>query len=164
MSGNLLNSPTIQMNGLKELRQLALQDSRAKHPGLPESARSCHNYSDKSANSLTRAIIDYLRFSGCQAERINCTGRPVDQTKIVTDVVGNMRQIGSMKWLPTSGQRGTSDLSAVIRGRAVKIEVKMKDRQSVFQKQYQAQVERAGGLYWLVRSFEEFMTKYNEIM
>jgi hypothetical protein len=95
------------MNSLKQLRAMALDHSRQKHPTLPEGARYVKPYKDTTANSLTRAIIDYIRFNGYQAERINCTGRPQDNTKVVTDVLGDFRRIGSVKWLPTSGQRGT---------------------------------------------------------
>jgi hypothetical protein len=152
------------MNSLKELRQLALNDSRLRHPTLPESARSTRNYSDKSANGLTRCIIDFLRFNGYQAERINCTGRAIDQTRVVTDILGDMKRIGSVKWLPTSGQKGTADISATIRGQSVKIEVKMKDRQSPDQKVYQAEVERAGGIYAICHNFQEFIDLYNKIL
>jgi hypothetical protein len=151
------------MNGLKQLRELALEDSRQKHPDYPEAARCTRNYSDKSANGLTRCIINFLRFNGWQCERINCTGRPLDNTKVITDVLGDFRRVGSVKWLPTSGQKGTADISATIKGKSVKIEVKMKDRQSEDQKKYQQAIERAGGQYWLVRSFEEFMRFYNEL-
>ncbi|HBE42433.1 MAG TPA: hypothetical protein DDW27_14760 [Bacteroidales bacterium] len=149
---------------LSQLRQLALAHSRRKHPTLPEYARHIKPYSDKTANGLTRAIIDFLRFSGWQAERINCTGRLLDNTKVFTDTVGFTRKIGSVKWLPTSGEKGTSDISAVINGRAVKIEVKMRDRQSEDQKSYQLKIENAGGYYWLVRSFDEFMKFYNGLV
>lgn len=151
-------------NGLKELRELSLADSRRKHPDLPESARSCRNYTDKTSNGLTKCIIDFLRFSGHQAERISNTGRYLDNSKIVIDVLDNSKWIGSGKWIPGSGQKGSADISAVIQGKAIKIEVKMKDRQSPDQKAYQAQIERSGGLYWLVKSFDEFLRFYNEII
>jgi hypothetical protein len=152
------------MNELRMLKELALADSRRRHPTLPDYARSVKTYRDSTANGLTKCIIDYLRFQGWQAERVNCTGRPQDNTSIVTDVLDRTYKIGSIKWLPTSGQRGTADISATIRGRAVKIEVKMKDRQSWAQKEYQAAIEMAGGEYWIVRSFKEFWEKYNYFM
>jgi len=131
---------------------------------MPEYVRSTRNYTDKTANGLTKCIIDFLKFSGWQAERVNSTGRYIDGSKVVKDVTGFQRRIGSGKWLPSSGQKGTSDISATIAGRSVKIEIKMKDRQSPDQIAYQMQVERAGGLYWLVRSFDEFMSYYNGII
>lgn len=149
--------------GIIQLKELALAHSLTRYPDLPEYARCTRNYTDKTANGLAKCIIDYLNFSGHQAERINSTGRPIDNTKIVRDVLGTQRRIGSMKWIPGTGTKGTADISATIRGKSVKIEVKMKDRQSKDQKKYQVQIERAGGLYWLVRSFEEFLTLYNEM-
>jgi len=154
--------PYKKSESVKLLEQLANDEARRKHPDMPFLAPRL--YRDNTANSLTKAIIDFLRLSGWQAERINCTGRPIDQSKVITDVLGDSRRIGSVKWLPTSGQKGTADISAVIQGRAVKIEIKMRDRQSEDQKAYQTSVERAGGLYWLVRSFDEFMNYYNQLI
>jgi len=154
----------MQSKGMTLLRKLALADSRKKHPTLPEAARYVKPYSDKTANMLTRAIIDFIRFNGFQSERINCTGRPQDNTRIITDVLGDSRRVGSVKWLPTSGQRGTSDISATIRGRSVKIEIKMKDKESEYQRKYQESIERAGGYYWICHSFDEFMNYYNQFL
>lgn len=150
--------------GIRLLKELAMAHNRTLHPTLPESARSTRTYNDRTANGLTRCIIDFLNFSGHQAERTNCIGKMIDDTKIMTDILGDRRSIGSIKWLPTSGQKGTADISATIWGKSVKIEVKMKDRQSENQKRYQEQVERAGGLYWIVRSFDEFLSFYNELV
>jgi hypothetical protein len=150
--------------GIKQLKDLAIAHSRTKYPTMPEYARCSRNYTDRTANGLTRCIIDYLNFAGQQAERINSTGRPIDNTKIVKDVLGSSRRIGSMKWIPGTGQKGTADISATIHGKSVKIEVKIKDKQSEAQKIYQAQIERAGGFYWICRSFEEFLNNYNSIV
>ncbi|MEI6048845.1 MAG: hypothetical protein WCS03_08095 [Bacteroidota bacterium] len=157
------------INGLKVLRELAITHSRNRHPNLPEAARCTKSYNDRTANGLTKCIIDFLNFSGHQAERINCTGKMIDNTKIITDVLGDRRSIGSVKWLPTSGQRGTADISSTIKnkdgiGISVKFEVKIKkDVQSSFQKAYQADIERAGGRYFLCHNFDEFLTYYNSI-
>ena len=112
---------------------------------------------------MTKCIIDWCKFNGYQAERIAVTGRYIDNTKIVTDVLGNKRKIGTGKWIKGSMQKGSADLSIVLRGRAIKCEVKIKDRQSEDQKKYQQQVEQAGGLYWLVHSFDEFLAFYNQL-
>lgn len=152
------------MSELNELKQLALADSRKRHPSLPEAARLCRNYTDRSANGLTRCIIDYLRFSGWQAERVAVMGRPLDNRKIVTDILGDMRRVGSVRWIPGTMQPGSADISATIQGLSVKIEVKMKDRQSEAQKQYQQSVEAAGGVYLICHSFSEFMEQYNSII
>jgi hypothetical protein len=146
---------------LKELEKLYMADHHKRYPSMPEYARACKKYRDDSANSLTQCIIDWIRMNGFQAERINSTGRYVDKSKTFTDVCGTVRTIGRGQWLPSSGQRGTADVSAVIQGRAVKIEIKMRDRQSEDQKRYQQQIESAGGTYLIIRSFEEFYTWFN---
>lgn len=138
-----------------------MADHRRRYPSMPEAARTCKKYKDNTANGLTMCVIDWIRLNGFQAERINSTGRYIDNTQVFTDVVGRTRSIGTGQWLPSSGQKGTADISAVIKGRAVKIEIKMKDRQSEDQKRYQQEIERAGGIYLIVRSFEEFYTWFN---
>ncbi|HVN57778.1 MAG TPA: hypothetical protein VMT63_05730 [Bacteroidales bacterium] len=153
----------IKRSSLKILRELALSYNRKRYPHTPEYARSCKPYSDKTANGLTTCILDFLKFSGWQGERISNTGRYLDNSKVVTDTLGNKRRIGSGKWIRGSGVKGTADISATIRGKSVKIEVKMKDRQSPDQKNYQAAIEKAGGLYWLVRSFDDFMNFYKTL-
>ena len=155
------SEPAIQ-NSLKELKERYLAVHRIKYPSMPEYARFAPQYSDRTANGLTKCVIDYIRFMGGQAERINCTGRYIDKSQNYIDVIGRTRTIGTSQWLPSTGQKGTADISAVIQGRAVKIEVKIgKDRQSEAQKKYQEAIEGAGGAYLIVRSFEEFLAWFN---
>jgi hypothetical protein len=59
---------------------------------------------------------------------------------------------------------GSADIAATINGRSVKIEVKHgKDRQSEAQRRYQEAIERAGGLYVIATSFEQFYNWYIEM-
>ena len=149
------------MEALKELKALYLAENRKKYPSLPEAARVPPRYSDRDANSLTRCIIDFIRLSGGQAERIAVTGRYIDNTRIVTDVTGRQRRIGSGTWIKPSMQPGTADLSATINGRSVKIEIKIgRDRQSTAQKKYQEQIEQSGGIYLICKSFQDFHNWY----
>jgi hypothetical protein len=149
---------------VKALEALADADAARRHPSIKPQHLCRRLYRDDTANGLTKCICEFLNLSGCLAERINSTGRYIDRTKTFTDVVGHTRSIGSAKWIPTSGVRGTADISAVIRGRSVKIEVKMKDRQSEDQKRYQERTEAAGGIYLIVRSFAQFYDWYNEFI
>lgn len=145
-----------------KLRDLHLQHKRRQYPNVPEYARITPNYTDKTANGLTRMIIEFINLSGGQAERINCTGRILDKRQTVTDVLGRVRTIGNMEYVKTAGTRGTADISATIRGKSVKIEVKInRDRQSPEQLKYQKHIEAAGGLYFIARDFESFYTWYN---
>ncbi|KAF2380358.1 hypothetical protein BSN82_16780, partial [Acinetobacter baylyi] len=57
------------------------------------------------------------------------------------------------QWTKGTGTPGSADISATIKGRSVKIEVKYgKDRQSQAQKDYQKAIEKAGGTYIIVKT------------
>ena len=145
---------------MKELIDIAYREQRRKYPNVPDHVRPAPKYSDKTANSLIKCILDFLRFKGWQAERISTTGRYLDQSTTYIDVLNHTKRIGSGKWIPTSGQRGSADVSATIAGRSVKIEVKIKDKQTEAQLDYQRQVESAGGIYLIVRSWKDFIKWY----
>ena len=147
---------------VKALEALSYANDVARHPSCDPRYIAPRKYCDRDANSLTKCVIDFIRLTGGMAERINCTGRYIDRTQVFTDVVGRTRCIGSGQWIPTSGMKGTADISAVIQGRAVKIEIKIRDAQSEDQKRYQQRIEAAGGIYLIVRSFAEFMDWYNQ--
>jgi hypothetical protein len=152
------------MKPLDKLKELALQESRRRSPNFPEYARVIHKYTDKTANGLTKCILDFIKFNGGQAERISVTGRFIDNSKVVEDVIGRKRKIGSGQYIPSSMQKGSADISTIVNGRSVKWEIKIgKDRQSEEQKQYQQQVEKAGGYYFIVRDFAEFIEQYEQI-
>lgn len=107
---------------------------------------------DSTANGLTRCIIDFIKLRGGQAERVSIMGRPIKQAN------------GNYMFGKSHMTKGTADISATIRGRSVKIEVKIgADRQSDAQRKYQADIERAGGLYYIAKDFERFVEWYNRM-
>lgn len=145
------------------MHDLLLQESRQKYPNLPDHARAISVLSDGSANALTRLVIKWIQLHGGHAERINTMGRVVDKRKVVTDVLGRQSMIGSMQYIPTTGTKGSADISAVIQGRAYSFEIKYgKDRQSDDQKKYQQSVTAAGGVYLIVRNMDDFITWWDE--
>ena len=140
---------------------MAFSQLKEKHPTVPIHGLPKPKYSDKTANGLTKAIVDFIRLNGYQAERISNTGRVIDNRKTVTDIIGRKRTIGTAKYIPGTGTNGTADISATINGRSVKIEVKIgRDVQSNAQRIYQERVERAGGIYFIARDFESFFKWY----
>jgi hypothetical protein len=130
-----------------------------KYPSFPPHAIPSKTWSDNSANGLTKCVIDLINYEGYQAERISTQGTYVEGVKI--KVGENERQLKG-KYIPTQGTKGSADISATIRGRSVKIEIKQKDKQSEVQKQYQESIERAGGIYIIVRGFDEFVEWFDE--
>ena len=143
------------------LTQLALTALKERYPSFPEHAIPIPKYSDATANGLTKCVIDFLNYSGHQAERISSMGRMLDKSKVVTDVLGRQRTIGSMQYIKGTSTNGTADISSIINGKSVKIEIKIgADRQSKAQKDYQIATEKAGGIYLITKSFDEFMIQY----
>jgi len=148
------------MKKLQDLIQLKHKIECQKYPSMPPDYIPLTKFTDKTANGLTKCVIAWINLNGGQAERINTMGRMLDKTKVVTDTFGNKRTIGSVEWQKGTGTKGSADISATIQGRSVKIEVKMKDKQSIDQIKYQNDIENAGGQYWLVHNFDEFMFHY----
>jgi hypothetical protein len=122
-----------------------------------------NKFNDNTANELTKSVIRHINLIGGQAERISNTGRYIDESRIVTDVLGNRKKIGSGKYIKGTGTNGTADISATFKGKSIKIEIKMKDKQSEVQKEYQQAIERAGGIYFICHNFDEFLEKFNQI-
>jgi hypothetical protein len=150
------------LDRLKHLKQEAMLES---YPNVPKYALSAPKYEDKTANGLTKCIIEFLQLSNHQAERINTMGRPIDNRKQVTDVIGRTKTIGTMTWGKSTATKGSADISATIEGRSVKIEVKIgADRQSEEQKVYQANIEKSGGKYWIAKNFDDFIKKYDDFL
>jgi hypothetical protein len=157
---------------LTDLTELEARSRHAKNPTFPFDYLARTKYTDKTANGLTKCIDDFLNLSGHMSERIRSEGRMIDNTKIVTDVLGHRKTIGSVKWIKSSSTNGTADISATLKvkisGRDVPIsckwEVKMRDKQSEAQKKYQSRVERSAGYYFLVHNWIEFQEQYQSVL
>jgi hypothetical protein len=74
-------------DAIQVLGRLYSEENRRKYPIIEEHYRIRPSYTDKTANGLTKCILHFLRFNGWQAERINCTGRPIDRRRTLTDVL-----------------------------------------------------------------------------
>lgn len=150
---------------IKVLQDLIWQLECVKYPRMPKEYIPKPTYSDKTANGLTKCIIHFVKANGYQAERISNTGRYIDNSKIVTDSMGFQKRIGSGQYIKGTGTNGTADISLTIKGKSIKAEIKIgKDRQSEAQKKYQADIERAGGIYIIVKDFDEFINFYKKFI
>ena len=154
----------------QRLHDMMIEASRASHPNLPDHARIIKTPTDSTANGLTRLVIKWIELHGGQAERINTMGRMVDGRKVVTDVLGRKGMIGSMNYIPTTGTRGSADISAIIKTKnntviPWKIEIKIgKDKQSDVQKKYEDKIKLVGGKYDVVKNFDEFVNIFDLYM
>lgn len=138
---------------LKQLSRLYDEKRRLRRPRIPEYAMERKPvFREGTANDLTKTIISFMEIIGGQAERINSMGRQITRNRRTT-------------WVYGTGTNGTADISATYYGVSIKIEVKIgKDRQSEVQKQYQSQIEQAGGIYVLAKTFDGFLYGFFKAM
>ena len=154
--------PYHKSDAVKLLELLAFSAKRKKYPNIPIDYMAPVTFRDDTANGLTKCITSFIQLKGGQAERISTTGRPIDRQTTFSDVTGRTRTIGRIEWIPGTTTNGSADISATIKGRSVKIEVKIgRDHQSQAQKDYEQAIIKAGGVYVIARSFESFLTWYN---
>jgi hypothetical protein len=142
-----------------------MEQLKQKFPNMPEAYIPKTDWTDNSANALTKCVIAWIQFNGGQAERISSQGQYREGAKIQvgSGIMAHTKQLPG-KWTPGQSTKGTADISATIRGRSVKIEIKQKDKQSEAQKQYQQAIENAGGVYIIVRDFDTFMVWYDKFI
>ena len=163
-SVRVMKNRYIKPDSVKVLEKLSFACKRQKHPTIPAELLCKDYFRDDTANGLTKCIIAFIQLHGGQAERISTTGRCVDRTITYTDVVGITRTMGSVEWIPGTVTKGSADISATIKGRSVKIEVKIgRDKQSPAQIQYQKDIEAAGGQYFIAKDFTSFVEWYNQM-
>ena len=137
------------------MHELKLKRYALTHPNYPPDYIPKTMYKDQTANGLTRAICDFINYNGYQAERINTMGTAREKKTTDGRVIG-------VTWTKGTSTAGSADISATIKGRSVKIEVKIgKDRQSDAQKRYQENIERAGGTYYIATNFDDFVEFFN---
>jgi hypothetical protein len=148
-----------------KLNALMMEQLKQKYPNMPEAYIPKTDWTDNSANALTKCVIAWIQFMGGQAERISSQGQYREGAKIPvgSGIMAHTKQLPG-KWTPGQSTKGTADISATIRGRSVKIEIKQKDKQSEAQKQYQQAIENAGGVYIIVRDFDTFMVWYDNFI
>ena len=138
----------IKPQTVKDLERQNDEAKRLKFPNFPYPVAS--SFRDDTANGLTQCIVRFIELKGYQAERISNTGR-------------HIRNGSTYQWVYGTGTKGTADISATIKGRSCKIEVKIgRDRQSEAQKDYQNKIESSGGIYFIAKDFTSFLEWFNK--
>lgn len=95
----------------------------------------------ESANTITEGIINMILGEGFSARRINVTG--IYKPELMTFVKSGM-------------EPGFSDIICCIAGMYVGVEVKFKrDKMRPGQEDFQKEVERAGGIYVVIKTWEQ---------
>lgn len=100
-----------------------------------------------TANGLTQAIVKFILWNGYRATRVSSSGRMVKG-----------------KYIPGATRKGAADISATIKGRSVMFEIKIgNDKPSHEQLREQELEIKAGGQYYFVKTFEEFLKIYDNL-
>lgn len=137
----------VKPDSIKKLEQ----DYKAWHysqRNIPDKLHMDFKFVDNTANGLTKAIMTYLKINGHFAARIN-SGATYDPR------LGIYRK-GS------GATTGMADINAVVNGKSISIEVKIgKDKMRESQKIVKEQIEKSGGIYIFVRSFDDFISQFN---
>ena len=114
---------------IKEFEKLNWEHDCSKTK-LPKEYVPVTKFKVATANGLTKAIVTYINLIGGQAERISSMGRVIDGRKVVTNILGQQGIIGSQTYIKGTSTNGTADVSAIYKGKSLKIEVKiLKDKQ-----------------------------------
>lgn len=134
------------------------------YPSFPKDYHVPYSKNDNSTNGLTKVIIDFINLTGGQAERISSSGRWIkDGEKQIDFYTGKVTNAGG-KYIKSAGVKGTADISATIKGRSVKIEVKYgKDKMSADQEKYQKSIQSAGGVYMIAKTFDSWLEEYKTL-
>jgi hypothetical protein len=126
----------------------------------------------KKSGGLSKFCENYCNWSGHFLERTNTMGVPI-QKKIPKFDIFQQKLIhfdGGIEWRKGSGIKGSSDLKGHINNPQYKfpipiyIEIKIKDKQSDYQKEYEKMVTKTGALYAIVHNPEEFFVFIDYVM
>ena len=118
----------------------------------PQAAQSGHYFKPsmpdcRTANGLTQSIVKFLTWNGWYANRISSAGRKIGD-----------------KWIHGTTKKGTADLHLIIKGVHISAEIKIgADRMSEYQHLEKQRVEKAGGKYWIIKTFEDFLEKFDSL-
>jgi hypothetical protein len=114
-------------------------------------------FTEKGANELTRSIEAFIRYTGNYADRINNTGIYDPKLK---------------KFRKSNTRRGIADIMASKRvehqGKffAINVAIEIKygnDKLSEFQLRMKDDIEKAGGVYLVARTWNQFINDWNQI-
>lgn len=101
-----------------------------------------------NANNLTQGVKNYIKSLGGWAVRINTMG-------VYDSEAGIFRKV-------PEEDKGVSDVVGTYKGMSVYVEVKIdQDKQSTAQKNFQSNMENAGGWYCIARNMNDFITDFN---
>lgn len=151
---------------LKQLTEELHQAKQKAYPNMPAHAIVKDKLTDKTANGLTQCIIKFFELKGIKAWRQQSGGRYLRE-KSEKNIMGGRVITQKGKFIPQgkAGGKGAGDVSCVVRGRFVSIEVKIgNDRQSDVQKEFQREIEGSGGVYFITKTWDDFYFQIEKVL
>jgi hypothetical protein len=151
-----------------ELKRLKLEYIKRTAPGFHKASGGdtmhIKPWTDKTTNGLTKAIIDWLTYSGHYANRINTQGQArVKKIPRYSLISGKIEYTDKVEYTKSMTAKGTPDIDAIINGLPVKIEVKAgKDRIRDEQVRQGNRITAAGGIYFVARNMDQFVNWYRK--
>ena len=116
-------------------------------PNIPYQVKP--KFRDDTANGLTDCLAKWCQINDAHFQRMNSQGQYDAKLKI---------------WRRSGSTKGISDTLIIYRGQTIHIEIKVgKDKQSEAQKKMQVSVEASGGIYWVIKSFDQFINQINSL-
>lgn len=139
---------TNRKKALDYLANAVFDYKKSRYGKVPGYALYRPKYSDTTANGLTQCVMDYLRLMGHHCSRVNTTGT-------------YRKDLG--KYVYSGATKGAADLTAVINGRHISIEIKAnRDVLSDAQKRQMESVQQSGGVWITVKTFHTFLKWYQD--
>lgn len=151
-----------------ELKAMKLAHIAKVSPGFYKASGSdkmkVKPYTDKTTNGLTKAIIDWLTYSGHYSNRINTQGQArIKKIPRYSLVSGRIEYTDKVEYTKSMTAKGTPDLDCIINGQPVKIEVKAgKDRIRDEQTIQGNRIIAAGGVYFIAKNMQQFVDWYKK--
>jgi len=142
------SKPYTKPASLKQLEEdwFTWHYAKLKHT-LPE-GQYYIRYSDKSTNELQKSIIAWLECHGHFGSRRNTQGT---------------YSVALKRYIRSGATNGAEDIDSTLKGQNVKIEVKFKkDVPSKDQINYRKHIEDAGGVYIIVKTFDDFLKQISK--
>jgi hypothetical protein len=151
-----------------ELKRLKLEYIKRTAPGFYKASGGdtmhIKPWNDKTTNGLTKAIIDWLTYSGHYANRINTQGQArIHKVPRYSLISGKIEYTDKVQYTKGTTNKGTPDIDAIINGLSVKIEIKAgKDRIRDEQVTQGNRITAAGGIYFVARDMDQFVNWYRK--
>jgi len=148
---------------LTALQVLGMMDKihrENKAPSMNPNYITATKFKETKANDVEKAIEKFASIVGFLAERTKTQGRLMSAT--YKDTAMGRLQTSKEKFVTSTSRKGSSDMKLLIPNIGyIACEIKFgKDTQKIDQKKYQSDVEKNGGIYLIVKTFEEFVIWY----